>query len=154
MYNICICVFITSFLYGYNHACINIRRGALVQNVYVQGLKKTSATFATAIINLIPATTFVLSVCFGLESFSVTTTAGIAKIAGTLLGLGGAMLLTFYKGPDLNLWSNPIDLLQNHHKSQATNSSPGNMVVGSLLCVASSISMSVWFIIQVMYIYL
>lgn len=123
----------------------------MVQNIYIQGLRNTSATFATAIINLIPATTFVLCVCFGFESFSMTTTTGIAKITGTLLGLGGAMVLTFYRGPDLNLWSSSFELFQNHSKNQTTKSPPENIVVGSLLCIASSISLSVWFIIQVMH---
>ncbi|KMZ71982.1 nodulin MtN21 /EamA-like transporter family protein [Zostera marina] len=118
--------------------------GALVQNIYIQELRNTSATFATAIINLIPATTFVLCVCFGFESFSVTTTTGIAKITGTLLGLGGAMVLTFYRGPDLNLWSSSFELFQNHskkpnHQAQMIKIYPFPYSSASLMCINGTI---------------
>ncbi|KAF4384959.1 hypothetical protein F8388_010557 [Cannabis sativa] len=41
-----------------------IERGSLVQNLYIQSLNVTSATFASAMSNLIPAITFILAVSF------------------------------------------------------------------------------------------
>lgn len=38
-------------------------RGALGQNLYLQSLALTSATFTSAMTNLIPAMTFVVAIC-------------------------------------------------------------------------------------------
>ena len=49
-----------------------------------------------------------------MEKLDVGKFAGKAKLAGTALGLGGAMLLTLYKGPDITVWISTIDLLKAH----------------------------------------
>ncbi|KAF2299603.1 hypothetical protein GH714_038397 [Hevea brasiliensis] len=76
--------------------------GSLSQNLYVESLALTSATFATAMFNLVPAVTFILAISFGLEKVGLKTLAGKAKVLGTVMGIGGAMLLTFYRGPEIN----------------------------------------------------
>ncbi|KAA8536508.1 hypothetical protein F0562_028986 [Nyssa sinensis] len=88
--------------------------GSLAQNVYAESLVLTSTTFVSAMTNLIPAITFVLAIPFGLERLSLGTMAGKAKVMGTLMGIGGAMLLTFYKGVEINIWSTHLDLLHHH----------------------------------------
>ncbi|KAJ0773334.1 putative EamA domain-containing protein [Helianthus annuus] len=45
--------------------CCGLFGGSLAQNFYIKALCMTSATFAAATTNLIPALTFVLAVCFG-----------------------------------------------------------------------------------------
>ncbi|KAH1040494.1 hypothetical protein J1N35_042237 [Gossypium stocksii] len=65
--------------------------GSLVQNLYLQSLVHTSATFVAAMINLTPAFTFVLAICFKMEKLAIRTNAGKAKMCGTLIGIGGAM---------------------------------------------------------------
>lgn len=83
-----------------------------------------------------------------MERLGWKTSSGAAKIMGTALGVGGAMLLTFYKGVDLNLWKTNVNLLNGqHHSSHVQNSS--NRVMGSLLAIGSCISYSIWLIIQV-----
>ncbi|XP_076937257.1 WAT1-related protein At1g25270-like [Bidens hawaiensis] len=127
--------------------CCGLFGGSLAQNLYVKALSLTSATFAAATTNLIPAITFLLAVCFGMERLGWKTSSGAAKIMGTAFGVGGAMLLTFYKGVDLNLWKTNVNLLHGqHHSSHVQNSS--NMVVGSLLAIGSCISYFIWLIIQ------
>ncbi|GLT41955.1 hypothetical protein SLA2020_159800 [Shorea laevis] len=71
--------------------------GSLSQNLYLESMALTSATFASAIYNLVPAVTFVLAVAFRMEKLCLNTMSGKAKVLGTLIGLGGAMLFTFYK---------------------------------------------------------
>ncbi|KAG1369800.1 hypothetical protein COCNU_15G001660 [Cocos nucifera] len=75
-----------------------LERGTLAQNLYLASLKLTSATFANALSNLMPASTFILAVAFRLEILGIRTASGQAKVLGTLVGLGGATLLTLYKG--------------------------------------------------------
>ncbi|XP_008785911.2 WAT1-related protein At1g25270-like [Phoenix dactylifera] len=121
--------------------------GALAQNLYVSSMKLTSATFASAMTNLIPAITFILAVLFRLESLGFHSISGQAKVLGTLVGIGGAMLLTFYKGVDINLWSTNLNLL-NSERAAARHQEPGNHVMGSLLAVASCVCYAIWLIIQ------
>ncbi|KAF8404426.1 hypothetical protein HHK36_009311 [Tetracentron sinense] len=126
--------------------------GTLGQNLYVESLVLTSATFASAMTNLIPAITFIMAIFVGLEKLAIRTLRGKAKVAGTVLGLGGAMLLTFYKGVEINLWSTDIDLIHHNHGQgshvASADGESGNRVLGSLLAVASCLSYAVWLIIQ------
>ncbi|KVI04595.1 hypothetical protein Ccrd_017086 [Cynara cardunculus var. scolymus] len=122
--------------------------GALAQNFYIKALSLTSATFVASTTNLMPAITFVLAVCFRMERLGWKTTPGAAKILGTMLGVGGAMLLTFYKGADLHLWKTNVDLLHGQHHGSGGQNSSNNMVLGSLLAIGSCISYSIWLIIQ------
>ena len=85
-----------------------------------------------------------------LEKLAIRTWAGKAKVTGTLLGIGGAMVLTFYRGPQINIWSTKVHLLK--HKNQhvaASHRGMDNRVLGSLLAVASCFSYATWYIIQV-----
>ncbi|ONK57239.1 uncharacterized protein A4U43_C10F18030 [Asparagus officinalis] len=86
--------------------------GTLAQNLYVVSVKLTSATFATAMTNLIPAITFVMAVIFSLEKLGIKSVSGQAKVLGTIVGIGGAMTLTFYKGADINLFSSKFNLIK------------------------------------------
>ncbi|XP_022876378.1 WAT1-related protein At1g68170-like isoform X2 [Olea europaea var. sylvestris] len=126
--------------------------GSMGQNLYLKSLTLTSATFASATTNLIPAITFIIAVCLRLEKLGWHTKAGKAKVFGTLLGIGGAMLLTFYKGPDINIWKTHINLLlttSSHPKTLQTQSSQGgHFLLGSLLALASCVCYSLWLIIQ------
>ncbi|KAL9451339.1 hypothetical protein AB3S75_012991 [Citrus x aurantiifolia] len=56
--------------------------GSLSQNLFVESLVLTSATFASAMFNLIPAVTFVLATSIGLEKLGIRTRAGKAKLLG------------------------------------------------------------------------
>ncbi|KAJ1262728.1 hypothetical protein BS78_09G132100 [Paspalum vaginatum] len=128
--------------------------GSMAQNLYIAGMKLTSATFASATTNLLPAITFILALLFRFERLAITTFSGQAKVAGTLLGVGGAMLLTFYKGVDITPWHSRVDLIATitqrkggggggPHPAEGTN-----YAMGSLLCVGSSCFYALWLIVQ------
>ncbi|KAL2477501.1 WAT1-related protein [Forsythia ovata] len=123
--------------------------GSLGQNLYLKSMAMTSATFASAMTNLIPAITFVVAIILRLERLGWNTMAGKAKVFGTLTGIGGAMLLTFYKGPDLNLWNTNINLLETTTTHHAQSHQGGaNLVFGALIALASCVCYSLWLIIQ------
>ncbi|XP_062178028.1 WAT1-related protein At1g25270-like [Alnus glutinosa] len=126
--------------------------GSLAQNLYIESLALTSATFASAMSNLIPAITFILAIFFGLERLNLGTIVGKAKVLGTLMGIGGAMLLTFYKGAEIDIWSSHLNLLHDSQNQTRHVASPlkqsGNRLLGFLLALGSCSSFALWLIIQ------
>ncbi|RVW24792.1 WAT1-related protein [Vitis vinifera] len=137
-------IFILSFFLG-------IFGGSLSHNLYAESLALTSATFVAAMSNLIPAMTFVMAIILRMESLAIRTNVGKAKVLGTILSIGGAMILTFYKGVEMNIWSTNINLLHHHHHHDMTvsqQSSSGNQALGGFLGVASAVSMAIWMILQ------
>ncbi|CAK7347000.1 unnamed protein product [Dovyalis caffra] len=61
------------------------------------GLKYTSATFAAAFVNVVPSATFVIAMICGLERVRIKEIRSEAKIIGTLVTFGGALLMTMYQ---------------------------------------------------------
>ncbi|KAK4271103.1 hypothetical protein QN277_019843 [Acacia crassicarpa] len=119
--------------------------GSLFQNLYFEGLALISATFASAVYNLIPAVTFILAVCCGLEKLNLGKAAGKAKVLGTIIGVGGAMMLTFMKGIEINIWTFHIHLLRHN---AANSQQHGSKVLGIFCGIASCFSFALWLIIQ------
>lgn len=123
---------------------------AINQNLCVLAIKLTSATFVTAISNLTPATTFLLSILTRLENLKLRNPAGQAKLVGTLVGMGGAMLLTFYKGPEFTLLRRLprprlVHITEAHHSNQQSTS---NQILGSFLGIVSCFSYAAWAVVQ------
>ncbi|CAN6881732.1 unnamed protein product, partial [Brassica oleracea var. botrytis] len=70
--------------------------GSLGHNLYMESMVLTSATFITAMANLIPAVTFVVGIHIYIYIYiQFGTAVGKTKVFGTLMGIGGAMLFTF-----------------------------------------------------------
>ncbi|KAJ0592453.1 putative EamA domain-containing protein [Helianthus annuus] len=84
---------------------------------------------------------------YRMETLGWKTSAGAAKIMGTALGVGGAMLLTFYKGVELHLWKTNLNLLNGQPQSSHVQYS-SNRVIGLFLAMGSCVSYSIWLIIQ------
>ncbi|XP_010517305.1 PREDICTED: WAT1-related protein At2g39510 [Camelina sativa] len=83
------------------------------QNLYYTGMKYTSATFTAAMTNVLPAFAFIMAWIFRLEKVNVRKIHSQAKILGTIVTVGGAMLMTVVKGPLIPLpWANPNDIHQ------------------------------------------
>ncbi|WVY95269.1 hypothetical protein V8G54_034357 [Vigna mungo] len=117
----------------------------IIRNLFYESLALTSATFASALYNLIPAITFVLAISCG-------AAAGRAKVLGTIIGIGGAMVLTFIKGAEINIWPFHISLMhprqhQDSHVAQL-NSDSSNTLLGALCSILSCFSFSLWLTIQ------
>ncbi|XP_051146973.1 WAT1-related protein At1g68170-like [Andrographis paniculata] len=127
--------------------------GSLGQNLYLRGMVMTSATFCSAMTNLIPAITFLVGIILRIEKLAWNTVAGKAKVFGTILGIGGAMFLTLYKGPDINYWDTNINLLtmtSTHHNPQMSSSahSHGSYILGATLAIISCFFYALWLITQ------
>ncbi|XP_026378800.1 WAT1-related protein At1g68170-like [Papaver somniferum] len=113
------------------------------QNLYTASMNLTSATIPAAMANLSPAMTFILAIIFRLEALKLGTMEGKLKVLGTTIGIGGAMLVTFYKGVDVPMWQTHF-LHVGHHQGPATD----RPVLGSLLAILSYMAYSSWLIIQ------
>ncbi|TYI54274.1 hypothetical protein E1A91_D11G063100v1 [Gossypium mustelinum] len=124
--------------------------GALGPNLFIASLSLTSSTYATAMSNLVPIATFILAAILRLERLGMKTLAGQAKLWGTLLSIGGAMFLTFYKGKELNLWSTNINIVKHggHRHTSTKHAAVGDQVLGSLLALASCLAFAIWYIIH------
>ncbi|KAE9591874.1 hypothetical protein Lal_00038768 [Lupinus albus] len=122
--------------------------GSLFQNLFYGALALTSATFVSAIYNLIPAITFILAISSGFEKLNLRAAAGKAKVLGTLIGIGGAMFLTFYKGIKINIWPFHINLLHSNGHVIPLHADSNNKLVGVLCAIASCFSYAFWLIIQ------
>ncbi|XP_057831648.2 WAT1-related protein At5g07050 [Cryptomeria japonica] len=116
----------------------------LSQNFYYEGLKYTTATVSTALINLVPAMTFIMAIVFRMESLNIRSLTGQAKIVGTLIGVSGAMTMTLYKGIKIQLWSSPFHL--SHYNG--SNNKNEDLTRGSLMVVIGCIAFAGWFILQ------
>ncbi|CAN1827754.1 WAT1-related protein At1g25270 [Linum perenne] len=94
--------------------------------------------------NLGPAVTLLLAMLFRLESLKLKTGVGQAKLVGTMIGVTGATILTFYKGVALKSSSKNIHSSQeNHHQIAGTNN-----FLGLLTALGSCISRAIWLIMQ------
>ncbi|KAK4490508.1 hypothetical protein RD792_001188 [Penstemon davidsonii] len=120
---------------------------SLGSNLYAESMVLTSATFATAMTNVIPALTLIMAVVFRLERLDIRTSlSGKAKVVGTALGISGAMVLTFYKGINITIWSTHINLLRGFEANSGTKGH--NHFKGSILAFCSCLSYTAWLIIQ------
>ncbi|XP_078157144.1 WAT1-related protein At5g64700-like isoform X4 [Carex rostrata] len=87
-------------------------------NLFMLGLKFSNTTPTSALFNLIPVTTFVLALLFGMEKVNLKRLHGIMKVTGVLLCFAGVVVLAFYSGPELK----PI----NHHHINLYHANPSH----------------------------
>nr|XP_043619900.1 WAT1-related protein At1g09380 [Erigeron canadensis] len=129
--------------------CCSIFGLTMNQITYFLGLKHSTPTIACALSNLLPAITFVLAVIFKQEHAKMRTLGGQAKVVGTVLGVGGAMLLSLYHGPVVPIGESGIQL-----RAAANNATSnevggrGNNLIGPFLVIVSALTWAIWFIIQ------
>ncbi|KQK05627.1 WAT1-related protein At5g07050-like [Brachypodium distachyon] len=116
-------------------------------NFYYLGLKYTGAAFLGALINILPATTFVMAVIFRMEKIELRKVKCQAKIAGTVVTGAGAMLMTLYKGPLMGMaWTR-----QAHAGGVAplaVGPTSREMFLGSMFIVIATLAWSALFILQ------
>ncbi|KAG4401613.1 hypothetical protein GLYMA_02G032400v4 [Glycine max] len=106
------------------------------------GIDLSSATLASAMLNLIPAFTFILALIFRMEEVHWRHSSSQAKVLGTLISIGGAFVVILYKGPPIfkTHWSNSSNKLQFSQQI--------NWILGGIFCVGDSIVCSLWYIYQ------
>ena len=90
---------------------------------------------------------------FRLETLGLRTMQGKAKVLSTLGSIGGALLLTLYKGPHIDMWSTHVDLLpkgpHSHGHVADSHQFSGQQMWGALLAVLGCCSCALSLIIQV-----
>ncbi|KAK7319369.1 hypothetical protein RJT34_04089 [Clitoria ternatea] len=122
--------------------------GSLFINLYLEALALTSATFMLAMVNLIPGITFIMAISSGFENLNMGSAEGRAKVMGTIIGMSGAMVMTFFKGVEINLWSSKINLMR-HHPHQNQHSADFQSKLLGVPCAILSCSLySLWYIVQ------
>ncbi|KAL5537346.1 hypothetical protein UlMin_045735 [Ulmus minor] len=125
--------------------------GAVANQVfYFVGLKYSSAIIGTALSNLLPAVTFIFALIFRQESANLKKKSGLAKIGGTALCVGGAMLLSFYHGHNIGLGESSIQwsYLEKAAAKDSSSSNNANVLLGPIFVILSVVGWSIWFIIQ------
>ncbi|KAF6149399.1 hypothetical protein GIB67_016937 [Kingdonia uniflora] len=116
------------------------------QNFYYAGLKYTSPTFSCAMSNMLPAMTFVMAALCRMENVNLKKVRCQAKVVGTIVTVGGAMLMTLYKGPVMNLfWAKHEDL---HTSGGSNGSSDKDWFKGSILLIIATLAWAALFILQ------
>ncbi|KAF3445674.1 hypothetical protein FNV43_RR10850 [Rhamnella rubrinervis] len=125
-------------------------RPVLDQGFGYLGMKFTSATFASAIMNAVPSVTFVIAVIFRLERLKIKEVRGQAKLIGTLVTFAGALLMTMYKGPVVGLFSWSSKSI--HHASSSGggggDASEKHLVAGTLLLFLACAAWSCFYVLQ------
>ncbi|KAJ4721679.1 WAT1-related protein [Melia azedarach] len=118
------------------------------QVLYFVGLENSTPTIGCAMTNILPAVTFVLAVIFRQEYVGIKTRSGQAKVLGTIVCVGGAMLLSFYHGHNIGIPDSSIHWKYVQRMSKESSSHKSNLILGSIAVMASSISWAMWIIIQ------
>ncbi|WCJ39183.1 nodulin MtN21 /EamA-like transporter family protein [Euphorbia peplus] len=119
------------------------------QNFYYAGLKFTSPTFSCAMSNMLPAMTFVMAVIFRMEKLEMKKVRTQAKLAGTAVTVAGAMLMTLYKGPILEMfWSKNAHSGQSNNGSEASGTNDKDWFKGSILLIFATLAWASLFVLQ------
>ncbi|XP_015897954.3 WAT1-related protein At5g07050 [Ziziphus jujuba] len=122
------------------------------QNFYYAGLKFTSPTFSCAMSNMLPAMTFVMAVLCRMEKVEIKKVRCQAKVLGTIVTVGGAMLMTLYKGHVIKFaWSEHHTGRVGHSTSTSNAAAAADdkdWVKGSILLIMATLAWASFFILQ------
>ncbi|KAK7314079.1 hypothetical protein VNO77_39288 [Canavalia gladiata] len=119
------------------------------QNFYYAGLKLTSPTFSCAMSNMLPAMTFVMAVLCRMEKINIKKVRCIAKIVGTLVTVAGAMLMTLYKGPIVEMiWAKHSDPHSKNNATSTTGSPDKDWFLGCIFLIIATLAWSSLFVLQ------
>ncbi|XP_027919618.1 WAT1-related protein At1g68170-like [Vigna unguiculata] len=122
--------------------------GTVAQNLSVESITLTSATFTTAMSNLGPGITFIVLLCFRLEKLNLITRGGKMKIIGTIIGISGATIMTFIKGPEIKLTTWFHVHRNDHNVLQRDTISGSKNILGALASLGTQVSNALWLINQ------
>ncbi|CAN6208266.1 unnamed protein product [Urochloa humidicola] len=116
--------------------------------LYFYGLRVTNAAYSAIFMNLIPIATFIIAIMIRTEKLALGKWTGNMKVLGSLLCVGGMLVVSLLKGKLLHLW--PTNLLgYSHAQAPASNAgSHQDVVVGTLLLCGSSLSYALYYIVQ------
>ncbi|KAA8537896.1 hypothetical protein F0562_027524 [Nyssa sinensis] len=116
-------------------------------NLYYFAMNYTTATYAAATTNTIPAITFIMAVLLRMESISIKQWHGVAKVLGSVVGVSGALVFAFVKGPPVKF----MDWYPAIHK-EISDTKSGTFKVewvkGPLVMLLANTAWSLWLIMQ------
>ncbi|KOM31284.1 hypothetical protein LR48_Vigan01g083900 [Vigna angularis] len=93
--------------------------------------------------------TFILAFIFeSYEKLNLRTVTGKTKVMGTIIGVNGTMMLSFFKGVEINIWKNIHINLMHKKDNDQKGASDGKQWIGVLSGIGCCFSFSVWLIIQ------
>ncbi|TKW41775.1 hypothetical protein SEVIR_1G339700v4 [Setaria viridis] len=116
----------------------------LDQNLYYMGANLTSAGFASALVNVLPAITFVMALFLRIEKVRLRSLHSKAKIAGTALTVVGAVLMILYHGPVVPFpWTKG-----QHHDGGGAQVGGGGFLQGTLCVIVACVAWSGFFVLQ------
>ncbi|KAM4094057.1 hypothetical protein ACB094_06G166500 [Castanea mollissima] len=102
------------------------------QNLYYEGMKLTTATYSRALFNVVPVFTFAMAWILRLEKVNIRRRGSQAKVLGTIVTIGGAMLMTLVKGPS---WIWPWTYKHGHQESTSAGNKQ-DVIKGALMMLA------------------
>lgn len=116
----------------------------LDQNLYFTGAQLTSAGFASALINILPAVTFVLALILRMEKVRMRSLHSQAKIAGTVLTVAGAVLMVLYHGPAVHFpWT------KGHVAAAGSDGQGGaGWLKGTIMVIIACLAWACFFVLQ------
>ncbi|KAK8582844.1 hypothetical protein V6N13_069612 [Hibiscus sabdariffa] len=126
---------------------------AISQNLAFLGLSYSSPIVVCATGLLIPSISFLLSILLRTTNPDLSSSTGSrAKVIGTLVSIIGAIVVELYKGPfirkSLFFFGNDHYQLKHVSKLFVFYSAPDRWILGGVLLMAASLSVSLWNIIQ------
>ncbi|KAL6629336.1 hypothetical protein ACP70R_029101 [Stipagrostis hirtigluma subsp. patula] len=139
------------FVYHFFSAVLG---ATLAQYTLFYGLQLTTATFTATFANLFPVLTFLISIAVRVESLNMKSKAGAAKILGTLISLGGTLLLSLYKGVPVTHQTTAAAPSSGHHTAAAAaaashdGNSKKSWMLGTVALLANSLFFSFWLLLQ------
>ncbi|XP_028076909.1 WAT1-related protein At1g43650-like [Camellia sinensis] len=113
-------------------------------NLWNISLGYIPATFVSATSNAIPAITFILAILLRRESVAITEWSGVAKVLGTMLCVGGAVVYSFVKGPPVY----PQATQDQNSQSYTGCGTKAQCLKGSLFALSAQVNWSLWLIMQ------
>ncbi|KAG9158473.1 hypothetical protein Leryth_013208 [Lithospermum erythrorhizon] len=120
--------------------------GCTSQLMGYTGISFSSPTLASAMSNLVPAFTFILALLFRMEKLELKRTSSRAKVLGTIVSIGGAFVVTLFKGPRIISGFSPSTpaIMQN----QSLSSKPSDWILGGFFLTTEYFLVPVWYIVQ------
>ncbi|XP_044491708.1 WAT1-related protein At3g28050-like [Mangifera indica] len=119
--------------------------GVLAQICAFVGIQYSSPMLSTALLNLIPAFTFLLAVIFRMEKVKWMSTSSQAKSLGTIVSIAGAFVVTFYRGPPIIKKFSHLSVLSLDSFLSPQYSS---WILGGIFLAADAFLISAWYILQ------
>ncbi|XP_051192513.1 WAT1-related protein At1g44800 [Lolium perenne] len=117
----------------------------LDQNLYFTGAQLTSAGFASALINILPAVTFVLALILRMEKVRMRSLHSQSKIAGTVLTVAGAVLMVLYHGPAVQF---PWTKGQHHVTGGSDGQGGAGWLKGTIMVMIACLAWACFFVLQ------